>query len=97
MSRPRWRPEWGLYSYNAIAQGGPGYGPGWMMGGGYGPGYHDGHGGGGGDPGPERTERIARPFGQNDRSGPAGGYPTPAKVTVRVITCAVGAAVTAPA
>ena len=26
------------YSYTALAQGGPGYGPGWMMGGGYGPG-----------------------------------------------------------
>ena len=34
----------GAYSYTAFAQGGPGYGPGWMMGGGYGPGMMGGNG-----------------------------------------------------
>jgi hypothetical protein len=48
----------GAYSYNAIAQGGPGYGPGWMMRGG-------GPGGG-----PENCPA----FGQNGGPGPGQGY-----------------------
>ena len=60
----------GAYSYNAVAQGGPGYGPGWMMGGG-GPRGMMG-GGWGGEPGggPENCPA----FGQNGGSGPGQGY-----------------------
>ena len=76
----------GAYSYNAIAQGGPGYGPGWMMGGGGPRGMMDEAGA----VGPVVAQRIVR------RSGKTAG-PVPDKVTARVITCAVGAAVTAPA
>jgi hypothetical protein len=67
----------GAYSYTAVAQGGPGYGPGWMMGGGgygpgmmgggYGPGSH--MRGWGGGPGAGQWNCPA--FGQNDESGPA--------------------------
>jgi len=52
----------GIYSYTASAQGGPGWGPGWMMGGG-GPG---GPGGPGGGP--------CGAFGQDGVSGPGQGY-----------------------
>jgi hypothetical protein len=54
----------GVYSLNASAQDGPGYGPGMM--GGYGPGYH--MRGWGGGPGPWNCPAL----GQNDESGPAG-------------------------
>ena len=59
----------GAYSYTAVAQGGPGYGPGWMMGGGYGPGHMRGPGGG-----PGAGQWNCPAFGQNDEqgSGPAG-------------------------
>ena len=88
----------GVYGYNAVAQGGPGYGPGWMMGGGYGPGYHMRNWGGGQGPGPEQDRGIARPSGKTINPVPPAGKARPqAKVMVRVITCAIGAAVTAPA
>ncbi len=68
----------GVYGYNAVAQGGPGYGPGWMMGGGYGPGYHMRNWGGGQGPGPGAGPWNCPAVGQNDQSGPAGGQgPTP--------------------
>jgi len=59
----------GAYSYTAVAQGGPGYGPGWMMGGGYGPGHMRGPGGA-----PGAGQWNCPAFGQNDEqgSGPAG-------------------------
>ena len=97
----------GAYSYTAVAQGGPGYGPGMMgggygpgmMGGGYGPGYH--MRGWGGGPGPGAGQWNCPAFAQNDQSGPAGaqgsGPGTRAEATARATTCAVGAAVTAPA
>jgi len=59
----------GAYSYTAVAQGGPGYGPGWMMGGGYGPGYH--MRGWGGGPGAGAWNCPA--FGQNDGQGQGYG------------------------
>ena len=54
----------GAYSYTAVAQGGPGYGPGWMMGGGYGPGHMRGPGGGQG-----AGQWNCPTFGQNDEQG----------------------------
>jgi hypothetical protein len=65
----------GAYGYTALAQGGPGYGPG-MMGGGFGPGMMGGNGpgfhmrgfGGGQGAGPWNCPAL----GQNEPSGPAG-------------------------
>jgi len=64
----------GAYSYTAFAQGGPGYGPGWMMGGGYGPGMMGGNGPGyghmrgwGGGPGQGQWNCPA--YGQTNETG----------------------------
>ena len=97
----------GAYSYTAFAQGGPGYGPG-MMGGGYGPSMMGGRrprlwhmrGWGGGQGAGIRG--IARPSAKTDADpGPPAqqGHTAPDKVTCAAgyRTCAVGAAVTAPA
>ena len=77
----------GAYSYTAVAQDGPGYGPGWMMGGGYGPGmmgggYGPGYHMQGGGPGNRQWNCPA--FGQYGRPwGPAS------RATAPVIACAV--------
>ena len=64
----------GAYSYTAIAQGGPGYGPGWMMGSGNGPGMMGGNGPGyghmrgwGGGPGQGQWNCPA--YGQTNETG----------------------------
>lgn len=65
----------GTYSYNAVAQGGPGYGPGWMMGGGYGPGYHMRGWGGGQGPGPGAGPWNCPAFAQDGQGqAPGQGY-----------------------
>ena len=62
----------GAYSVSSFAQGGPGYGPGWMMGGGYGPGMMGGYGPGyhrGWRGGPGEGPWNCPGFGQDDGSG----------------------------
>lgn len=61
----------GAYSYNAVAQGGPGYGPGWMMGGG-GPGWMMNGGGRDGGWNCPAFGQSGGPGGQQQGYGP--GY-----------------------
>ena len=87
----------GVYSHTAFAQGGPG----WMMGG-YGPGYHMRGWGGGQGPGAGQAPGVGPancPAFAQDGQGrtPRSQVKRRAKVTVPVITCAAGVAVTAPA